>query len=416
MPHFSIAKGSAEVADSILAGDIDACLRELLEQGYTSRTVDRYRSGLEHFSYWLTRIKITWRNQEEAAVRRFLTTHLPACDCTGRLARDPETNLTASRHLLRFLRAHGRIACLSPVADPIEEEVHRFDRYLEGICGLAAETRRGRRRLARQFLSYRFARGSIGLTGCSPREIRQFVTDAAQGWRHGSVAELCGLLRSYFRFRAFLGERTDALTAAVPTVARWQATSLRTALTDAEIKRFLAAFDCISTEDIRNYAMARCLVDLGLRVGEVVGLQLEDLNWHDGTLRLKRTKGKRVDLLPLPTTTGQAIVQYLQQRKARRANRALFVRQRPPLDAPVTVGIVEYAMRKAYGRAHIAKPWSGTHCLRHSLACHLADAGIPLKEIADVLRHRSLNTTMMYAKANVTQLAAVALPWPGRAS
>jgi integrase/recombinase XerD len=114
--------------------------------------------------------------------------------------------------------------------------------------------------------------------------------------------------------------------------------------------------------------------------------------------------------------TGQAIVEYLQRRKARRSNRALFVRQRPPLDARLTVEIVYSVMRQAYARASIAKPWSGTHCLRHSLACHLVNAGVPLKGIADVLRHRSLNTTTIYAKTNITQLAAVALPWPGSVS
>ena len=78
--------------------------------------------------------------------------------------------------------------------------------------------------------------------------------------------------------------------------------------------------------------------------------------------------------------------------------------------------IVSSAMRQAYARAGITKRWSGTHCLRHSLACHLVNAGTPLKEIADALRHRSLNSTIIYAKVNVTQLAAVALPWPGRVS
>jgi site-specific recombinase XerD len=121
-------------------------------------------------------------------------------------------------------------------------------------------------------------------------------------------------------------------------------------------------------------------------------------------------------MLPIPARTGQAIVQYLQRRPTQRSNRALFVRHRPPLDAPLTVEIVYWAMRQAYDRAGIARPWAGTHCLRHSLACHLVNVGTPLKEIADVLRHRSLNTTMIYAKSNIAQLAAVALPWPGRVS
>jgi integrase/recombinase XerD len=135
-------------------------------------------------------------------------------------------------------------------------------------------------------------------------------------------------------------------------------------LTESEIKRFLSSFDRSSLEGARNYALARCLVDLGLRVGEVARLQLEDLDWRAGTLRLKHTKGKRVDVLPLPVRTGQAVVQYLRCRTARRSNRVLFVRQRPPLDAPLTVEIVSWAMRRAYARAGIVKPWSGTHCLR----------------------------------------------------
>jgi integrase len=196
----------------------------------------------------------------------------------------------------------------------------------------------------------------------------------------------------------------------------WPQTSLPTALTKVEIDLFLDAFDCTSPEGGRNYAIARSLAVLGLRAGEVARLELEDLNWREGTLRLRRTKDKRVDMLPIPARTGQAIVQYLQRRPTQRSNRALFVRHRPPLDAPLTVEIVYWAMRQAYDRAGIARPWAGTHCLRHSLACHLVNAGTPLKEIADVLRHRSLNTTMIYAKSNIAQLAAVALPWPGRAS
>jgi integrase len=223
-------------------------------------------------------------------------------------------------------------------------------------------------------------------------------------------------MRSYLRFRALHGERTGALTAAVPRIPNWRTTSSSTGLTEVEIELFLDAFVCTSPEGSRNHAIARCLVDLGLRAGEVARLELDDLNWREGTLRLKRTKGKRVDMLPIPARTGQAIVQYLQRRRTQRSNRALFVRHRPPLDAPLTVAIVSWAMRLAYDRAGIARPWAGTHCLRHSLACHLVNVGTPLKEIADVLRHRSLNTTMIYAKSNITQLAAVALPWPGRVS
>jgi integrase/recombinase XerD len=402
--------------NSDLSAHIAACVHELVDQGYAKLTIDMYRGSLGHFSYWVTRDKIKWRGHEEASIRRFLTTHLPSCDCIGRHQHDRSNLSAALPHLLRFLRTHGHASAHTPEADTIEAEVQRFDAYLDKICGLAPKTRRLRRDYVRRFLSAHFVCGPVELTNCRPRQIRHFITGATKGWIPDSIAALCGALRSYLRFRTLCGDSTDALQAAVPSVARWRETSLPPALTEVEIDRFLKAFDRRTSEGKRDYAMALCLTDLGLRVGEVARIQLEDLNWHRGTLRLRRTKGKRIDELPLPVRTGQAIVQYLQRRTARRSNRALFVRQRPPLDAQLTVEIVYAVMRRAYARAGIAKPWSGTHRLRHSLACHLVNAGVPLKGIADVLRHRSLNTTAIYAKANITQLTAVALPWPGRAS
>ena len=160
--------------------------------------------------------------------------------------------------------------------------------------------------------------------------------------------------------------------------------------------------------------MARCLVDLGLRVGEVARLKLEHFDWRQGTLQIVGSKGRRADVLPLPVQTGRAIVQYLRDARPKCPSRALFVRYMAPLDRPLTTAIVGWAMRCAYARAGLSKPYPGSHALRHSFACRLLDAGASLKEIADVLRHRSLNSTTIYTKVDLKRLIAVALPWPGR--
>jgi integrase/recombinase XerD len=344
MSNSTASRGMSGIDCTSLSTHVDACLHELIDRGYAKRTIDRYRRGLDHFARWATRDRTPW-NREEELVRRFLSSYLHACDHRLHLS-------AALRHLLRFLRARGYIHG----AGRIEEEVQRFDTYLERICGLASKTRQVRTHFIHRFLCARFPCGPIDLSDCNPQQIRQFVMDTVQGWRPGSVAVLCGAMRSYLRFRAVHGERTGTLMAAVPSIADWRTTSLPTALTEVEIDLFLDAFDCTSPEGGRK------------------------------------------------------------RRPTQRSNRALFVRHRPPLDAPLTVEIVYWAMRQAYDRAGIARPWVGTHCLRHRLACHLVNVGTPLKEIADVLRHRSLNTTMIYAKSNITQLAAVALPWPGRVS
>src|ERR1700756_5256096 len=116
-----------------------------------------WRTGsLGHFSYWVNRDKIKWRGHEEASIRRFLTTHLPSCDCIGRHQHDRSNLSAALLHLLRFLRTHGHASAHTPEADTIEAEVQRFDAYLDKICGLAPKTRRLRRDYVRRFLSAHF--------------------------------------------------------------------------------------------------------------------------------------------------------------------------------------------------------------------------------------------------------------------
>jgi len=350
-------------------------------------------------------------------VHQFLAVHLRACDCAGPCQHSRETVQAALGHLLQVLRSKG---CIPPRAasgaSAVQKELDGFEAYLAQVCGLAPATRSNRLHYVRAFLESRFGRRPIELARLKPKDILQFVSHHGDEGHLGAVKVICSSLRSYLRFRTLGGERTESLIAAVPTVAQWRLASVPKALAQTEIKQFLSAFDCTVAGGQRDYAMARCLVDLGLRSKEVARIQLEDFNWHEGTLQIKGAKGGRVDLLPLPVETGRAIVQYLRNGRPNRPSRALFVRQRAPLDAPISPDIVRWAMRCAYARAGLPKPWPGAHALRHSIACRLLQSGASLKEIADILRHRSLNTSQIYTKVDLNRLALVALPWPGRMS
>ena len=164
----------------------------------------------------------------------------------------------------------------------------------------------------------------------------------------------------------------------------------------------------------RADAILRCALDLGLRSGEIARLSLDDIDWRASTVTLRHTKGGREDLLPLPATTANAIAAYLKQERPRTTNRALFVRLTAPRDQLVGPDLVRKTIRQAYARAGL--PYTRSHLLRHTMANRLHAGGSSLKEVADVLRHRSLNTTMIYAKLDSRNLAAVALPWPGSAA
>jgi len=164
----------------------------------------------------------------------------------------------------------------------------------------------------------------------------------------------------------------------------------------------------------RSAAIVRCALDLGLRSGEVARLSLDDIDWRAGTITLRHTKGRREDVLPLPATTGAAIAAYLKEERPKTRNRAVFVRHVAPRDQPIGPDLVRNTIRQAYARAGL--PYTGSHLLRHTMANRLLAGGSSLKEVADVLRHRSLNTTLIYAKLDSRNLVEVALPWPGSAS
>jgi integrase/recombinase XerC len=151
-----------------------------------------------------------------------------------------------------------------------------------------------------------------------------------------------------------------------------------------------------------------------LRVGEIAGLELADFDWRAGTVTLKRTKSRRQDVLPLPAATGQALAEYLRHERPGSTLPTLFVRRVAPHDKPIGVDMVRSAIGSALRSAGIAH--SRCHSLRHTLACRLVNGGSSIKEVADVLRHRSLNTSLIYAKLDLQLLAEVALPWPGSAA
>jgi integrase len=324
----------------------------------------------------------------------------------------------ALRHLLRVLRADARIpARLLGRSHAIHEELERFTSHLERVAGLAAKTSADRRWWVEQFLAGRFGCGPIAIHRLTVRDIADYLEGHGtrrQRYAPGTVGIRSSALRSYLRFRAArCGDRVDALIAAIPRVASWRLDSLPSHLTPDETVRFLGAFDRHDTNGQRGYAMARCMLDLGLRASEVTNLKFDDLNWQDGTVRIGAGKSRRVDILPLTVLTGQAIAEYLQHGRPPNSSRAVFVRDRAPVDAPLTTEIVSHAMETAFARSGLGGHCTGTHILRRTTATQLRRSGASLKQIADVLRHRSLDTTTIYTKIDHPQLATVAAPWPG---
>jgi len=387
--------------------------RSRLKRGrYAANTRYVYAGCIGHFARWLTVERIGLEGVNEEAGRRFVSEHLPQCNCPAPSRRSPSDTKAALSHLFDVLRARGALSAPSDSADHIRSELAAFDHYMDSVCGLAANTRRGRVRFLGRFLKTRFGAGPIVATTITAADLRRFVLGSQTPHSPGLVGVMGDALRCYLQFRTLAGDPVETLIGTIPRPTRRQLATIPVTLSKSEVKQLLGSFDESLPSMRRAYAMVRCLADLGLRASEVAHLHLDDIDWHAGTLRLARGKSRRTDVLPLPAKTGRAIAEYLQKERPPTANRAVFVRHVAPYDKPIGVGVVVLTVKAAYRRCGWAHTRS--HILRHSVATQLLREGTPLKEIADVLRHRSLNTSMVYVKVDTGRLSAVALPWPGR--
>ena len=297
----------------------------------------------------------------------------------------------------------------------ITEELRYFDEHLRDVRGLAAGTRKGRLRVVGLLLQQKFKGHRVAISSLRPDDVRQFL--ACQLELHGTASNAshhAAALRSYFRYRAICGDQVGKLTAVIANPVHWKLASLPRALKPDEIEHLLNSF----TDDLRwpkrGYAIIRCALDMGLRSCEIASLKISDIDWRTGIVTLRGTKSLRQDILPLPMETGQALVDYLQNERPSTNYPEIFVRHRAPYDVSITAGAIRNVIRRAYHRIGVTH--SRSHALRHAFACRLIEHGSSLKEVADLLRHRSLNTTLIYAKLDTPKLAAVALPWPGSPS
>lgn len=291
--------------------------------------------------------------------------------------------------------------------------VDAFAEYLRGVRGQTVGTHKNNVRCVRDFLDMRYGYGAVDLKRLVPKDADRFILKQAKRYKPKTINTFGSALRNFFRFLQMKGVCNGQLFNAVPKIPQWRLSSLPPSLTREEIQKFLDSFDRSTPMGKRDYAIALCLVFLGLRAGEVANLTLEDLDWRSGTLRVPLHKTRRRDLLPLPTVVGRAIVRYLRDGRPESNQRHVFIghlnRHRGwSLDAPGIRRIV----RDAFDRAGLKPPSRGTHILRHTAATQMLRKGASIKDIADVLRHRSLDTTVIYTKVDLPALKGVALPWP----
>jgi len=244
------------------------------------------------------------------------------------------------------------------------------------------------------------------------RRLRAFVLQKSRSCGWGTAKNCATVLRMFLRFLIAEGQCAVGLDAAIPTVAHWRLASLPRYLPPEDVERLIASCDRASVVGRRDRAILLLLARLGLRAGDIVHLRLSDFDWKDASVHVCG-KGRRPTRLPLTKEVGRAIVAYLKNGRPRTNADTLFIRCRAPFRAFGSASAVSDIVDKALRRAGVVRPNRGAaHLLRHSLATSLLRHGASLEDIAVILRHRSIETTQIYAKVDIPALRQIAQPWP----
>ena len=395
-----------------LSAQVPAYVARLKRGGYAPHTCERNLNALAHFAHWLAMCRLPVHMLDEGCIDHFLRYHLPCCDCLGGVLRSPAEAHAALIPLLEILRIENIVAPPVTPTGPIADELFRYETYMCEVRGLASGTRTNRLRIVERLLQSKFAGRPVDLGELQTEDVRKFISEQLDflGTTSNATA-IASSLRAYLQYRATCGDTVHPMLAVIASPAHWSMVSLPRALTPEEVDRLLSSFTSTLSSPRRGYAVVRLALDLGLRGIEINRMQLSDIDWLRGTITLKGTKSKRQDILPLPTSTGRALEAYLRHERPKTSDAAVFVRRMAPHDEPIGVDAIRRIVRDAFRRAGI--PHGRGHALRHTVACRIVNQGGSIKEVADLLRHRSLNTSMIYAKLDHGALSGVALPWPG---
>jgi integrase/recombinase XerD len=375
----------------------------LLRQGYTRTSAAQHVCFLAHLDRWMSGEGIGLDGLSGSVIERYLGQRRAAGYVEYR-------SMKALRPLLDYLAPLGVLQVEEEAApSPVEELLDRYRDYLVGERGLTAGTARGYVDFVHPFVTSRAHGDVLDLAGITAADVSGFVLSSCPGRAVGSAKLIVCALRSLLRWLHLTGQLPSPLASAVPSVAGWRLSSLPKSLEPDELRRLLSSCDRSTATGRRDYAVMLLLSRLGLRAGEVARLGLDDFDWRHGEITILG-KGNRGERLPLPADVGAAITAYLRRgRPATAEGRSVFVRVHAPHRALSTGGVTEIVFDAAQ-RAGLPKMHA--HRLRHTAATAMLRAGSPLPEVGQVLRHRSMLTTAIYAKVDRDALAVLARPWP----
>jgi len=390
---------------NVLAPFLEEAARRYREWGYRYKYAQAGLRFMVGFGDWLQENQIAAAQVTEAQVQRFLDQRL-----SEEIFAHKRVLVRAALHFLLVLIREKHPPILTP--SPVQVAAEQYVEHLRSNRGLAEGTIVHHQRCLEEFLAACFGHSEVRPEEITAARVHAYIETIPRAPSNSRRRRVCSTLRGYLRFLQLQGLSTEYLQKIIPQVSTPRAALSPRVLTPSEVEQLVGAIDRTKPTGKRDYAAILCMLDLGLRVGDVARLSLDDIDWRAGTVVVANHKRGRPYQLPLPRRVGRALADYLAEGRPPSEQREIFVRHVPPYGLPTTACALKLAVRSAWKRAGLHGRFSGTHILRHSAATRMKQQGVALKSIADVLGHHSLQTTTLYAQVDLPALRRTAQPWP----
>jgi len=390
----------------VLGPHLETFSTQLVESGYPLKTIRNKIGVLGQLARWMGAKGLVVDDLDELRARAFVA----ARSRRGLRPRDVERTVL---QFVEHLRSSDALTRPLPARDDSEAAVvlAHYEHYLREERAIAPCTIAAYRSVAQRFVVESVEDCGAGPTHPSAARVHEFLLARTRDIAPRRCQAFASALRSFLRFLFLRGQTPVDLACAIPMVRQGHVAAVQRHVAPEDVERILRTCDLSSATGRRDHAILLLLARLGLRAGEIVALDLDDLRWRDGEI-IVRGKGLVRDRLPLLADVGAAIAQYVQQDRPSAACRRVFLCRKAPHRGFSHPSSVTTLVTRAFARAGVDSAAHGAHALRHSLATTMVRRGATLTEIGEVLRHRSPATTEIYAKLDFGALRDVGLPWP----
>ncbi|MGD8852654.1 MAG: site-specific integrase [Gammaproteobacteria bacterium] len=408
--YFKYRRVIARFRRGALGDEIDHIAADLSRTGYKRDSVKLYLARIARFSAYAAACGYS---KSRPISRKIVDRYLRA------------RPTIAARWAAQVAIGHAARCCPERFAAAPSQNKHDPDgpllaaylQHLRVIRGLHLKTCEGLILTARRMLVWQKKHlAGKPLSQLTAKHVLAMTRDLLAACRSDSArSSTMAYMRSFLRYLHWANLNAQELARFVPRTPCWRQAHLPPRLAWEDVRRAIDTIEVTTPSGIRDRAMMLLLATTGLRNREARQLELSDIRWRAGELVLRHTKGHRDRVVPLLEEISAALAEYVLHARPRTTDRRVFLSCVPPVRPFSHSSTVSRIVRSRLERAGIPIQRGGAHLLRHSLATRLVEQRRPIKEVADLLGHQHIDTTSLYIKVALPQLADVALPFPGGA-